>query len=164
MPSGSGVMEDCILPRLFRERMDDFGLDFSIVYSTLALGTTRIADEELRRATCRALNTMFADLFGDQSDRMTPVATIPAHTPDEAIAELDHAVGELGFKAVMIASNVRRPIEAVADHHPEYSRHAGWMDTLCMESPYDYDPLWARCVAHKVAVTSPCVPASTPPS
>ncbi len=27
-----------MLPRLLRERMDDFGLDFSIVYSTLALG------------------------------------------------------------------------------------------------------------------------------
>lgn len=143
-----------MLPRLFRARMDDFGIDFSIVYSTMALGITRFADEELRRATCRALNTMFADIFADQSDRMTPVAAIPAHTPDEAIAELDHAVQELGFKAAMIASNVRRPIEAVTDHHPEYSRHASWMDTLCMESPYDYDPLWARCVAHKVAVTS----------
>ncbi len=143
-----------MLPRLFRERMDDFGIDFSIVYSTMALGTTRMADEELRRATCRALNTMFADLFADQADRMTPVAAIPAHTPDEAITELDHAVTELGFKAAMIASNIRRPIEAVADTHPEFARYASWMDTLCMESPYDYDPLWARCVDHKVAVTS----------
>ena len=143
-----------MLPHLFRERMDDFGLDFSIVYSTIALSVTRIVDEELRRATCRALNTMFADIFGDQSDRMTPVAAIPAHTPDEAIAELNHAVADLGFKAAMITSNVRRPIEAVADSHPELGHHASWMDTLCMESPYDYDPLWARCVALKVAVTS----------
>jgi predicted TIM-barrel fold metal-dependent hydrolase len=143
-----------MLPRLFRERMDDFGLDFSVVYSTMALGITRMPDEELRRATCRALNTMFADVFRDQADRMTPVAAIPAHTPDEAINELDYVVKELGLKAVMIASNVRRPIEAVTEHHPEYARHASWMDTLCMESPYDYDPLWARCVEHKVAVTS----------
>jgi predicted TIM-barrel fold metal-dependent hydrolase len=143
-----------MLPRLFRERMDDFGLDFSVVYSTMALGITRLADEELRRATCRALNVMFADLFRDQSDRMAPVAAIPTHTPEEAIAELDHAVKELGFKAAMITSNVRRPIEAVAEKHPELGRHASWMDTLCMESPYDYDPLWARCVEHKIAVTS----------
>jgi len=143
-----------MLPGLFRERMDDFGLDFSVVYSTMALGTTRIADEELRRATCRALNTMFADLFRDQADRMAPVAAIPANTPEEAIAELDYAVGELGLKAAMIASNVRRPIEAVADSHPEFGRFASWMDTLCMESPFDYDPLWARCVELGVAVTS----------
>ncbi|MDX1484514.1 MAG: amidohydrolase family protein [Alphaproteobacteria bacterium] len=143
-----------MLPGLFRARMDDFGIDFSVVYSTMALGITRMADDELRQATCRALNAMFADVFRGQAERMTPVAAIPAHTPDEAIAELDHAVGELGFKAAMIASNVRRPIEAVADAHPEYGRHASWMDTLCMESPYNYDPLWARCVEHKVAVTS----------
>ena len=37
-----------LLPRLFRERMDDFGLDFSVVYPTLALVTMREDDEELR--------------------------------------------------------------------------------------------------------------------
>jgi predicted TIM-barrel fold metal-dependent hydrolase len=143
-----------MLPRLFRERMDDFGLDFSLVYSTMALGTTRFEDAEMRRASCRALNVMFADNFRDQADRMTPVAAIPAHTPDEALAELNYAVEELGFKAVMIASNVRRPIEEVADRDPALARYASWMDTLCMESPYNYDPLWARCVELGVAVTS----------
>jgi hypothetical protein len=97
---------------------------------------------------------MFSDIFHDQADRMTPVAAIPAHTPDEAIAELDHAVQVLGLKAAMITSNIRRPIEAVSEKHPELGRHACFMDTLCMESPYDYDPLWARCIQHKVAVTS----------
>ncbi len=143
-----------MLPRLFRQRMDDFGLDFSVVYSTLALNITRLDDEELRTATCRALNTMFADIYRDQADRMTPVAAIPAHSPDEAIAELDHAVNTLGLKAAMINSNVRRPIEAIQDLAPELARHASWMDTLCMESPHDYDPLWARCVELGVAVTS----------
>jgi hypothetical protein len=85
---------------------------------------------------------------------MTPVAAIPAHTPDEAIAELTFAVKELGLKAAMINSNVRRAIEAVADKGADVARHASWMDTLCMESPYDYDPLWAKCVELGVAVTS----------
>ena len=143
-----------MLPRLFRERMDDFGLDFTVVYSTMALSVTRLDDEELRRATCRALNVMFADIYRDQADRMAPVAAIPAHTPAEALAELEYAVGTLGIKAAMINSNVRRPIEAVADRDPELARYATWMDTLCMESPYDYDPLWRRCVDLGVAVTS----------
>ncbi len=143
-----------MLPRLFRARMDDFGLDFSVVYSTMALSITRFEDEELRRATCRALNVMFADLYRDQADRMTPVAAIPAHTPEEAIAELDFAIGELGLKAAMINSNVRRPIAAVAAKGPEVARYATWMDCLTMESPYDYDPLWQRCMDLKVAVTS----------
>jgi len=125
------------LPRLFRARMDDFGLDFSIVYSSLALFTIRDDDDELRRATCRALNVMFADIFGDQKDRMTPVATVPAHTPAEAIEELEYAVKTLGLKAAMIASNVRRPIPAAAEASLEAAQYGVFMDTLCLDSPYD---------------------------
>ena len=143
-----------MLPRLFRERMDDFGLDFAIVYSTLVLLVIRLDDEELRRATCRALNVMFADIYGAYADRITPVAAIPAHTPGEAIEELDYAVGTLGLKAAVINSNIGRPIPEVAEKAPELARYAQWMDTLCMESPYDYDPLWARCVELGVAVTA----------
>ena len=143
-----------MLPQLFRERMDDFGLDFSIVYSTAGLGFTREEDEEMRKATCRALNRMYADMFAAQADRMTPVAVIPAHTPSEAMEELDYVVNTLGFRAVMITSNVRRAIPEVAARAPEVSAFAGWMDTLCVDSPYDYDPVWAKCVELKVAVTS----------
>jgi predicted TIM-barrel fold metal-dependent hydrolase len=143
-----------MLPALFRARMDDFGLDFSIVYSTLALVIMREENDELRQATCRALNTMFADIFSGQQDRMTPVAVIPAHTPQEAIAELEHAVKKLGFKAVMVASNVRRPIPEVAERAPELAPFASWMDPLCMDGPYDYDPVWQKCMDLKVAVTT----------
>jgi predicted TIM-barrel fold metal-dependent hydrolase len=143
-----------MLPRLFRARMDDFGLDFSIVYPTLALGLMLDPDEEIRRGGCRALNLMFADLFRDQKDRMAPVATIPAHTPQEAIDELEYAVKTLGFKAVMIASSIKRPIPIVAETASAVSRYATWVDSLCMDSPYDYDPLWAKCVELKVAVTA----------
>jgi predicted TIM-barrel fold metal-dependent hydrolase len=143
-----------MLPKLFRARMDDFGLDFSIVYSTMGLGFIREPDDEVRRAICRALNEMLADLFADQKDRMAPVATIPANTPAEAIAELEHAVKHLGFKAVMITSNVKRAIPSVLEAAPSAAADATWLDTLCMESPYDYDPLWAKCVELKVAVTA----------
>jgi len=143
-----------MLPRLFRERMDDFGLDFSIVYPTIALVHVREEEEELRRGTCRALNLMNADLYAEHADRMTPVATIPSNTPQEALDELDYAVGTLGYKAVFINSNVRRPVPEVAARAPELARYAFWMDPLCMDGPYDYDPVWARCKALGVAVTA----------
>jgi predicted TIM-barrel fold metal-dependent hydrolase len=143
-----------MLPQLFRARMDDFGLDFSIVYTTMGLNMFREDDDEIRRAGCRALNTMFADVFRDQADRMTPVACIPAKTPQEAIEELDFVVKQLGLKAVMLQSNVRRPVPEVAERAPELARYATWIDTLCVDSPYDYDPVWAKCVELKVAVTS----------
>src|ERR1700678_1329493 len=89
---------------------------------------------------------MAADMLFDHADLMRPVATTPAHNPQEAIEELEHSVRQLAFKAVGVCSNVRRRVES--------ARQATWMDTLCMESPYDYDPLWAKCVELKVAVMS----------
>lgn len=143
-----------MLPALLRERMDELGLDFTILYPTAGLIFTRLDDEALRRAACRALNRMHADIYREHAARMTPVAVIPTHDPGEALEELDYAVGELDFKAMMISGNVRRPVPLVAREAPRMARHALWMDHLALDSDHDYDPLWARCAELKVAVTS----------
>ena len=73
------------LPRLMYERLDEFGLDFSIVYPGIGLQVITLpgmADEELRRASARAFNTYNAELFAEFSDRLTPAAVIPMHTPE----------------------------------------------------------------------------------
>ncbi|MBJ20886.1 MAG: amidohydrolase family protein [bacterium] len=134
------------MPSLMYERMDEFGIDFSVIYPSLGLPLIDIADTKLRRACCRALNQFHADAFEGFEDRLTPVAIIPMMTPDEAIEELDYAVEELGFKAALIASFVRRPVDAVAEHGPAVQYHASWADSFGVDSPYDYDPFWARCV------------------
>ncbi len=90
-----------LMPRLLYERLDEFGIDFAILYPTMGLGLPRVNDDEARIQACRAFNTYQAELFEPLSDRMTPASVIPMHTPDEAIAELEHAVGELGLKVVM---------------------------------------------------------------
>jgi hypothetical protein len=93
------------LPKLLYERLDDIGLDFTVLYPTLGLLFPHINDEELRRGGCRAMNTFHANIFREYSDRMVPVAVIPMHTPQEAIEELEYAVKTLGFKAVMMAGH-----------------------------------------------------------
>ena len=142
-----------MLPRLLKERLDEFGFDFCIAYPTLGFFLFDEPDEELRRAGCRAQNLMVADLFADVKDCITPAATIPTHTPDEAIAELDHAVGELGLKATMVASVVPRTITAGAGGKDDGER-AMWIDCLGLDSEYDYDPLWQRCMDLGVAPTA----------
>jgi predicted TIM-barrel fold metal-dependent hydrolase len=142
-----------LFPRLFHERLDEMGIDLSVVYPTLGLLGVEIADDELRRVGCRALNRMKADLFDGLTDRLLPVATIPMHTPAEAIAELEFAVGELGLRAVMMASYVRRPVAAAMKISPEAARYTYWMDTYGLDSEYDYDPVWAKCVELKVSPT-----------
>jgi predicted TIM-barrel fold metal-dependent hydrolase len=134
------------LPRLLYERLDELQIDFSVLYPSATLIAPELADDELRQAVCRAANRFHAELYAPYADRMTPAAVIPMTTPDEAIAELDHAVGELGLKVVMLAGVVERPVPAVAQAAPEAARWATWVDALGADSPYDYDPVWQRCV------------------
>src|SRR5258708_10124659 len=82
---------------------------------------------------------------------MTPAAVIPMHTPEEAIEELEH-VRKRGLKVVMMASMVRRPIPAAANA-PSAPRFATWLDMLGLDSEYDYDPVWAKCVELGISPT-----------
>ena len=134
-----------MMPRLLYERLDELGIDFSVLYPTVGLGIHRLPDAEMRQATCRAYNIFTASYFHDYSNRMTPAAVIPMHTPDEAIAEMEYVTRELGLKVIMMGSLIRRPIPALADQPTEVAAHTTWLDSLGLDSEYDYDPVWAKC-------------------
>jgi len=142
-----------IFPKLMYERLPEMGLDYSVVYPTMGLILIELPDEELRRASARALNEMKAETFRGFEERMTPAALIPMHTPEEAIAELEYSVLTLGLKAVMMASYARRPIPYAAKRWPEAARFTYWMDTFGLDSEYDYDPVWAKCEELGIAPT-----------
>ncbi len=139
------------IPRLLYDRLDEFGLDFAVIYPTFGLPVPHIENDELRRATCRAFNEYYAETYREYSDRLTPAAIIPMSTPDEAIEELEHAVRDLGLKAIVCAGFMRRPIPAVAREYPGAAGQAFWLDTFGLDSAYDYDPFWSKCVELKVA-------------
>jgi predicted TIM-barrel fold metal-dependent hydrolase len=128
-----------LLPKLFYRRLEEIGIDFALLYPTSGLSVLSNPDDELRQAAARALNIYYARVFADYRDRLEPVAVIPTFTPDEAVAELDYAVGVLGFKAVVMTGVVPRSVR------PDGST-ASWIDTLGHDSLHDYQPLWARCV------------------
>jgi predicted TIM-barrel fold metal-dependent hydrolase len=127
-----------VAPALLHDRLDELGLDFAIVYPSLAMAVLDIDDDATRRGVCRGLNTYLAELGRGLEDRLTIPAAIPMHTPDEAIAELEHAVEVLGAKAIMINGRVRRPL-------PDVGPGAFRWDVLALDSEFDYDPFWARC-------------------
>ena len=135
-----------MLPELLYERLDEIGSSFAVLYPGLGLAANQFHDEEVRRASSRALNKMYADLFRDFSDRMTPVAVIPTHTPEEAIAEMEYVVHELSLKAIVMPSYVQRPIRAIEGKFPGTPDAALWLDTYGIDSEHDYDPLWASCL------------------
>jgi predicted TIM-barrel fold metal-dependent hydrolase len=141
------------LPKLLSERLEEIGLDFTILYPSVGLFFPRMKDEELRRACCRAINTFNADVYREYASHMTPAAIIPMNTPQEAIEEMEYAVKVLGMKTFMVADYALRPIPAAVRQAPEVAPYAFWLDTFCLDSVYDYDPVWAKCVELKVAPT-----------
>jgi hypothetical protein len=92
------------------------------------------------------------DMFAPFAARFAPVAILPAQTPEDAVGELEYAVAQRGFKAIMLRGNQERVIPAAAEGiDPE--KAAWYCDTIALDSPYDYEPLWQRCVELGVAVT-----------
>jgi predicted TIM-barrel fold metal-dependent hydrolase len=132
------------LPALTYRRAEELGLDFLLLYPSFGLTILAVPDAEVRQAVARALNTYYAEMYADFRDRLEPVAVIPTFTPEEAVAELDYAVGTLGLKAVVMNGVIPRAAL------PDGTRQA-WVDTLGHGSLYDYDPLWSRCAELGVA-------------
>jgi predicted TIM-barrel fold metal-dependent hydrolase len=155
-PSGQYTLDraTAMLPKLYRERLSEAGIDFAVVYTTYGLGVMTMPDDELRPVVARALNTMYAEMFKDVGDRLTPAAVIPMNTPQEAIAELEFAVKTLGFKAVSCPGEVRRAAPDVLRDAPHLARHARQVTSLTIDSPYDYDPVWQKCIDLRVAPTA----------
>jgi predicted TIM-barrel fold metal-dependent hydrolase len=123
------------LPALTYARLDELGIDFALLYPSSGLTILAAPDDEVRQCAARAMNTYYAEMYSEYRDRLEPVAVIPTFTPEEAIAELDHAVGTLGLKAVVMNGTIPR---TRADGEP-------WIDTLGHASEHDYDSLWRRC-------------------
>src|SRR5262245_41043046 len=141
-----------LLPALLNERLPELGIDFALMYPSFGLTISGIAGEELHRAAARAYNMMTADMFAPYVARFAPVAILPARTPHEAIDELEYAVKQRGFKAVMLRGSQERPIPAAAEGI-DPQKAAWYVDSIALDSPHDYEPLWKRCVELGVAVT-----------
>jgi predicted TIM-barrel fold metal-dependent hydrolase len=142
-----------VLPRLLHERLDEFGIDFTVLYPTRAFGIAGIDDDEIRIGVCRAFNRYFADTYGPYADRMTPVGVIPMHTPAEAVAELEHC-HDLGLKVVGLPEGVLRPIAEPGEPSPWLlPGQTHWFDTFGMDSEHDYDPVWAKLGELRFAAT-----------
>jgi predicted TIM-barrel fold metal-dependent hydrolase len=142
-----------VLPRLLHERMDEFGIDFSVLYPSKGLGTAGVVDDELRQGLCRGFNQFFADAYGPYADRLTASGIIPMHTPEEAVAEIEHCKA-IGLKVVGLPEGVLRPIPEPGVPSPWLlPGQAHWFDTFGLDSIYDYDPVWAKLVECGFAAT-----------
>ena len=153
-----------MMPHLLYERMHELGFDFAVLYPTAGHRISQIPDARMRQATCRAFNTFCAEYFREFADRLTPAAVIPMHDPEEAIAELEYVVKELGLKVASLRSMIPRPAPAnggvpsgaagewIADFCGVPDGGV-WYDVLGLDSAYDYDPVWEKCLELGISPT-----------
>jgi predicted TIM-barrel fold metal-dependent hydrolase len=139
------------LPRLYAERMDELGIDYSILYPSAGLFLVTIPDPEVRDEVVLAYNRWVMDLCAPFSDRMTAVASIPMHTPDEAVHHLREAAA-MGHKVVCMQGHVNRPL-AADEGGSQGSNRFMRLDYFGIDSEYDYDPVWQACADLRLAPT-----------
>ena len=146
--SGPGSIDraTAMLPKLYRARLDEAGIDYGVVYGTLALSVLRVDDDELRPVVFRAMNMLYADMFKEVSDRLTPAALIPMSDPDEAVSELEFAVNELGLKAIVVNTMLQRPAPEVLAEAPHLAHLSLDLTSPGIDVGRVYDPVWAKCV------------------
>jgi len=137
------------LPRLLYERLDEMGIDFTLLYPSAVLALLDLDDVELGAALARGANRWLANIFRPYRDRIAVGGIVPMSTPRTAIAELEYAVTELGIKTVVVTGYARRPLG-----DKQAGSQAFRLDTFGLDSEYDYDPFWAKCVELGVAPLS----------
>ncbi len=154
VPTSTEYYATVTSPRRYHERIGEAGIDFAVLYPTVGIALLQLLDDEQRITLCRLYNELMAEQYRPYADRFTVAALIPMNTPDEAIAAMDHAKA-LGSKVALIASHVHRALPGTpmpvddpwADVRvPEWETR-GWVDTFGIDSPYDYDPVWAQAIA-----------------
>ncbi|HKD66627.1 MAG TPA: amidohydrolase family protein [Candidatus Binataceae bacterium] len=132
------------LPRLLYERLDEMGIDFTMLYPSTVLALLDLDDVELGAALARGANRWLAGIFRPYRDRIAVGGIVPMSNPTVAIAELEYAIKELGMKTVVVTGYARRALAG------EQFR----LDTFGLDSDHDYDPFWAKCIQLGVAPLS----------
>jgi aminocarboxymuconate-semialdehyde decarboxylase len=89
----------------FRQNvLDGVGIDMQVITFT-APGTT-IETPERSVALAQLVNDCLAKIVADRPKRFTSLATLPLNDPAASVRELERVTNELGFKGVMLFSNV----------------------------------------------------------
>ncbi len=153
VPASTEYYATVTSPKRYHERLGEAGIDFAVLYPTVGIGFLQLPDDEQRVTMCRLYNEFMAAQYRPYRDRFTVAALVPTHTPGEAIAALHHAKS-LGAKVALISSHVHRPPagQTLAGDDgwtdvrvPEWETR-GWVDTYGIDSPYDYDAVWATAI------------------
>ncbi len=84
--------------------LDDIGVDKQVITFT-APGTV-VETPERSVSLAQLVNDCLAKIVDERPGHFTSLATLPLNDPDASVKELDRAITDLGFRGVMVYSNV----------------------------------------------------------
>lgn len=89
----------------FREKeLEKAGVDKQIL--TFTTPGTQIETPKRSAELARMVNDGFARIMDENNERFTALATLPMNDPDASSTELERAFKDLGFRGVMVYSNI----------------------------------------------------------
>lgn len=144
--------------------LQDAGIDWTVLYPTMALSYGKIVSLDYAVAICRAYNDWVYNTYLKADKRFHGMAIIPLQDPPAAAQELRRAVEELGFYGAMLPSNgLSQPLGA-KQFWPVYeeanrlgcvlSVHGGCHDRFGMDQMNMYVPVHA--LGHPWGLTFNC--------
>lgn len=103
-----------------RQVLDDIGIDKQVISFT-APGTV-VETPERSVSLAQLVNDCMAKIVDEHSSHFTSLATLPLNDPDASVKELERAITDLGFKGVMVYSNVNGIALSDRRYWPLYER------------------------------------------
>ncbi|MGD8535551.1 MAG: amidohydrolase family protein [Candidatus Aminicenantes bacterium] len=105
----------------FREKeLEKAGIDRQIL--TFTTPGTQVETPERSRELAQMVNDGFSKIMDERRDRFAALATLPMNDPDASSAELERAFKDLGFKGVMVYSNINGVALSDQRFWPMYER------------------------------------------
>ena len=92
-------------PKGWLDFIDDVGIEWTVLYPTVALAYGKMVSRDAAVETCRAYNDWLSETYLKRDPRFKGMALIPMQDPEEAVKELRRAVTKLGMLGGMLPSN-----------------------------------------------------------
>ncbi|HEV8295834.1 MAG TPA: amidohydrolase family protein [Acidimicrobiales bacterium] len=121
MRESSVHREGAVDPKLRLEDMDIEGIDVAVLYGVVSLGFYAMEDRELCNAVCRAYNDWLADYCSADPARLKGTPSLPLKWIDDACAEAERSVRDLGFVSITVPCAVGDRNADHRDNDPLYA-------------------------------------------
>lgn len=96
--------EGAVDPVLRLADMDTEGIDVTVLFGVVSLGFYAMNDRDLTNAVCRAYNNWLHDYCQKAPERLKGAPALPLRWVDDACAEAERCVRELGFVTITMPS------------------------------------------------------------